>query len=168
MNVCPRDPNTFRAMQVHATPKLPLIACKGAEAQIPQIWILLSTQLIQSKPCKISLWEKINHLVPYSIPKNPACKMNIFIPLPVVLISCLAANQLLSSVLWHVGPRLARLSWEASLETHLGLACRALPSAILWLLLQPAFPANLFVLIRGDEILRSSRCNFVPFGDFPV
>lgn len=36
VNVCPRDSNPFRAMQVHATPKLPLTACKGAEGQIPQ------------------------------------------------------------------------------------------------------------------------------------
>lgn len=91
VNVCPRDSSPFRAMQVHATPKLPLIACTGAEGQIPQSWILLSTQLVQSGPCKISSQEK-KDIVPYSIPKNPACKMSIFIPLPVVLISCLAAQ----------------------------------------------------------------------------
>lgn len=160
VNVCSRDPNPFRAMQVHATPKLPLIACKGAEGQIPQSWILLSTQLIQSEPCKISLWEK--DIVPYSIPKNPACKMSIFIPFPVVLISCLAAQP---------APELCASAGRSQISQaqvrgifgntfRPGLQCSPLSNPL------AASPArslcNLFVLVS------SSRCNFVPSSNFPV
>lgn len=98
VNVWPRDPNSFRAKQGCLTPQLPLIACKRAQTAStspnPPLNRAYSIQTLQTK------FLRKENVVPYPIPKKGTCKMNIFIllvkqrsiPLPAVLISCLAAQ----------------------------------------------------------------------------
>lgn len=115
MNVWPGDSNSFRAKQVCLTHKLLLTECNVSHRQIPPNWTFLSTQLIQSKPCKLSSWE---NAVPYPIPQK-----NLFVKWMYlsfwwnrgasICLLCLSHvfqhNQLLSCVLKHVGPTSAVL-----------------------------------------------------------